>query len=101
MVQGKITEADTPTIWLGAAASGRISDPPTSCLIFTPDALTAATLPIYSGLGQAPNMLACIPSGLVCLLYGKPSHWVCKPAYLVPVPNQDRLGGLRQEEHLA
>jgi len=33
--------------------------------IFTPDALPAATLPIYPGLGQAPNMLACIPSGLV------------------------------------
>jgi len=30
-----------------------------------PDALPAATLPIYPGLGQAPNMLACIPSGLV------------------------------------
>jgi len=29
------------------------------------DALPVATLPIYPGLGQAPNMLACIPSGLV------------------------------------
>ena len=27
--------------------------------------LSAATLPIYPGLGQAPNMLACIPSGLL------------------------------------
>jgi len=27
MVQGKITEADTPTIWLGASLSGLISDP--------------------------------------------------------------------------
>ena len=33
--------------------------------IFIPDTLSAATLPIYTGLGQAPNMLACIPSGLV------------------------------------
>ena len=33
---------------------------------FTPDALHATTLvPIYPGLGQAQNMLACIPHGLV------------------------------------
>jgi len=30
--------------------------------IFTQDALPYTTLPIYTGLGQAPNMLACIPS---------------------------------------
>jgi len=30
-----------------------------------PDALPGTTLPIYPGLGQVPNMLACIPSGLV------------------------------------
>jgi len=29
--------------------------------IFTQDALPYTTLPIYPGLGQAPNMLACIP----------------------------------------
>jgi len=33
--------------------------------IFTLDALPGTTLPIYSGLGQAPNVLVCIPSGLV------------------------------------
>jgi len=32
---------------------------------FTPDALPAATFPIYSGLGQAPNMLECLPGVLV------------------------------------
>jgi len=32
--------------------------------IFMPDALPGTTLPIYSGLGQAPNMLACLPGGL-------------------------------------
>jgi len=31
----------------------------------------------------------------------KPSLWVCKPAYLVPGPSQDNLGGLRQQGHLA
>jgi len=36
--------------------------------IFTLDALPVATLPIYPGLGQAPSMLDCIPSGLVELL---------------------------------
>jgi len=36
---------------------------PTSLIpIFTPDALPATTVPLYPGLGQAPNMLACIPS---------------------------------------
>ena len=64
-VQGKISEADTLTIPLGATPSGLINDPPPSSPIFTPDALPAATLPIYPGLGQAPNMLACIPSGVV------------------------------------
>jgi len=65
-LQGKITQADTLTIWLGATRSGLVSDsPPSTPPIFTPDALPAATLPIYPGLGQAPNMLACIDSGLV------------------------------------
>jgi len=31
----------------------------------------------------------------------QPSQRVCKPAYLVPVPSQDRLGGLCQEWHTA
>jgi len=65
MVQGKITEADTLTIWLGVTPSGLISDPPPSSPIFTPDALPTAALPLYPDLGQAPNMLACIPSGMV------------------------------------
>jgi len=65
MVQGKITEADTPTIWLGATPSGLISDPPPSSPIFTPDAFPAAGLPLYLGLGQAPSILACIASGVV------------------------------------
>jgi len=30
-----------------------------------PDTLPDTTLPIYPGLGQAPNMLACIPVGLI------------------------------------
>jgi len=63
MEQGKITEAGTSTIRLGVTSSGRISDPPPSSPIFTPDALPAANLPLHPGLKQAPNMLACIPSG--------------------------------------
>jgi len=65
MVQGEISEADTLTIQMGTTPSGLISDPHLSPPIFTLDALTAATLPIYPDLGQAPNMLACIHSGLV------------------------------------
>jgi len=33
--------------------------------IFMPDALPRTTFAIYPGLGQAQNMLACIPGGLV------------------------------------
>jgi len=64
MVQEEISEAD---IRLGATPSGLISDPPPSSPPFLPRmlALPAATLPIYPGLEQASNMLACIPSGLV------------------------------------
>jgi len=43
--------------------------------IFMRDALPAATLPLYPGLGQAPNMLACIPklpSGVLCIPSGVP-----------------------------
>jgi len=46
----------TPTRLIGALTSA-IST------IFTQDALPYTTLPIYPGLGQAPNMLACIPGG--------------------------------------
>jgi len=54
MVQGKKSEVDTTTVQLGATPSELISEPPpSSTLIFTPDALPAATLPIYPGLGQA------------------------------------------------
>ena len=50
MVQRKITEADTPTIQLGATASGLISCPPLSSPIFMPDALPATILPVYPAL---------------------------------------------------
>jgi len=36
-----------------------------------PDALPATTLPLYPGLGQAPNMLACIRSGVVIWMGSK------------------------------
>jgi len=62
MVQEKIREADPPTILVGAIPSGLISDQPPSSPIFTPDALPAATLSLCPGIGEAPNMLACILS---------------------------------------
>jgi len=65
MVQGEVSEADTPTLWLGASPSGLISDLLPYSPIFVPDALPATTLRIYPGLGPAPNVLDCIPSGLV------------------------------------
>jgi len=33
--------------------------------IFSSDAVPAIALPLYRGLGQAPNMVACVPSGVV------------------------------------
>jgi len=47
VVQGKITEADTLTIRMGATPSKLINDPPPSSPIFALDALPAATLPLY------------------------------------------------------
>jgi len=44
---------------VGATPSGLISNPPPSIpLIFMPDVLPAATLPIYLGLGQAQEYAA-------------------------------------------
>jgi len=46
LVQGDITEADTPTIWQSATPSGLISNPPPSSPIFTLDVFPAVTLPL-------------------------------------------------------
>jgi len=53
MVQGKITEADALTVCLNANPSRLSVPPPLSSTIFTLNALSAATLPIYLGLRQA------------------------------------------------
>ena len=37
--------------------------------IFTLHAVPATTLPVYAGLGQAPDMLACIPSDMVLVTH--------------------------------
>ena len=62
----KITQADAQTIQMDCHPS-RLIGAHTSTIptIFTPHALPDTTLPIYPGLGQALNMLACIPGGLV------------------------------------
>jgi len=64
MGQGRITEAD---IQMCGTPSRLISDSPPTSPIFTPDGLPAATLPLYPGFGQAPNMLVRIPSGVVSI----------------------------------
>jgi len=46
MVQGEITNADTPTVPLGATPSRQISNPPPSSPPFP-----ATTLPVYPGTG--------------------------------------------------
>ena len=80
-------QRQTDRHWLGASPSGLISDPLPYSPIFVPDALPATTLRIYPGLGPAPNVLDCIPSGLVksslvflsdCLAHGSSDvvmHW--------------------------
>ena len=52
------------------ATPSRLLSAPTSATatIFTQDALPYTTLPIYPGLEQPPNMLACIPGGLLFIL---------------------------------
>ena len=65
MVKGKIAEADTPTIRVGATPSRLISAHLRHPPVLTPDALPVATLSLYPGLAQAPNMLACMPSGVI------------------------------------
>jgi len=55
MVQGKMTEAEVPTIRPDATPSGLSVPLPPSSPIFTPNALSEATLPIYPCLGQASN----------------------------------------------
>ena len=54
MVQGKITEADAPAIHLDATPIRTIGAPANIIPHFSPDALPAATIPICSGLRQAP-----------------------------------------------
>jgi len=64
MVQGKITEADTPTIqWVPLhpdQSATHLHHPP----IFTSDALPAASLPLYPGL---EHILAGIRNGVVVI----------------------------------
>ena len=59
------SEEDTSTIRLSATPSGLISDQPPSSPFFMPEALPAATLPIYPGLGQASNIQDCMPSKII------------------------------------
>ena len=60
----KVIQADAPTIWMDCQPI-QTKWCPTSVIltIFMQDALLYTSLPIYPGLGQAPNMLACIPGG--------------------------------------
>jgi len=60
--------------------------PPT----FTPDALPAATLTIYPGLGQAPNTLACTPSVIFHCL-GKSHKWMTMLMILTASSSNGRL----------
>jgi len=54
---GKTIKSRMPMIRLHATPSGPSMPHLHLRRRFTPDALPAATLPIYHGLGQAPNML--------------------------------------------
>ena len=56
MVQGKITEADTPTIWMGATPSELISDPPPSPPPFLRQIPFCCNPPNLSWLGTGTGM---------------------------------------------
>jgi len=77
----KITQADAPTFPMDCHPI-QINWCPHLChpTIFTPDALPDTTLPIYPGLGQAPNMLACIPGGLVSAFLSPYPKLPCVPS---------------------
>jgi len=72
----KITKAETPTVRMDCHPILTNQCPnlrhPHH---FTPDALPDTTLPIYPGLGQAPNMLACIPVILTQSLVAAMTVW--------------------------
>jgi len=55
MAQGKLTKKDALTICLDATQSGLSMIPSLSPTIFTLNALSVTTFPIYPVLGQAPN----------------------------------------------
>jgi len=76
MVQGKITEANTPTIWLGATPCGLISDPPASSPKIYARCPLCHNLPTLSWLGTGTKYtglhgqwrgLACKNLNLWCL----------------------------------
>jgi len=73
MVQGKITEAESPTIRMDATISELSVPPRPPSFIFTPN----ATLPIYPGLGQVPNN-----AGLHTQWLGYTVAWI---SYLIAV----------------
>jgi len=67
MVHGKITEADTPKIRLDTTPSRPSVTHLHHSPIYTPDALSATTLPLYPGLGQmtvhTQSLMTMIPWG--------------------------------------
>jgi len=94
-LQGKLSEADTPTIQVGVTPSGLISDPPPSSAILTPDAIPGATLPIYPGLEQAANrpVLACLPVAM--------KQWNDQQAARVPAGYRGSYGRFTLERTLS
>ena len=71
MVQGKITTGRCTDSAAGRHPVLNVGAPTSIIpLIFTPNALSAATLPIYPGLGQAPNNAGLVyPVALWCNKY--------------------------------
>jgi len=77
------------TLTLLVGKIGRTSGLQNTCANYHKGSLLEQTKPLGIGINQATGY------------WNKPSHWVCKPAYLVPVPSQDKLGGLQQERYPA
>jgi len=59
--------------------------------------------PLISAFQSTQRLPSCAAGSASAKLYLltmllEPSHWVCKPAYLMPVPSQDKVGGLQHPQ---
>ena len=100
----KITQADAPTIRIIDCHPTQTNWCPHLChpTIFMSDALPGTTIPIYPGLGQAPSMLACIPSGLATeRVTGLQNLYYLSPKAFLPEEVEEKVKQMEEKMELA